>query len=84
MMMTFDSDSRHFIKKERKKEYRKEQRRSIFTFEESKNKNVEKLFQSNNKDDFWKSISSYRNTDEQSSLNEYEKKELADSIKELF
>ena len=68
----------------RKKEYRKCQRRSVFIFEEKKNKNIEKLFTSTNKEDFWKSIKSYKEGSNLTIKNEDEKKELINELKSLF
>ena len=70
--------------KKRKKEYRRCQRRSIFVFEEKKNKNIDKLLTNVNKDDFWKSIRSFKNGDNDQTKNEIEKKEIIKEIKGLF
>jgi len=78
-----DEESRLNVKI-RKKEYRKCQRRSVFIFEEKKNKNIEKLFTSTNKEDFWKSIKSYKEGSNLTIKNEDEKKELINELKSLF
>jgi len=45
-----------------KKKFRKEQRRCVFIFEEGRNKNIENLCNKPSKEEFWKSLSEFKNT----------------------
>jgi hypothetical protein len=65
----------------RKKEYRKFQRRSLFIFEEKKNKNIEKLFINRDEEDFWKSLKSYKEGYNSTIKNDDEKTELINELK---
>ena len=44
-----------------KKNFRRIQRRNIFIYERNKSKNIEHLFEINNKEDFWKAFYSFKN-----------------------
>jgi hypothetical protein len=70
--------------KNRKREYRRCQRRSIFVFEEKKNKNIENMFVKTSKDDFWKSIRSYKEGENKHPLSKIEREELINELKKLF
>jgi hypothetical protein len=72
------------IVKNRKREYRRCQRRNIFVFEEKKNRNIERLFSKTNKDDFWKSVQSYKEDEKHKELSKDEREELINEIKKLF
>ena len=70
--------------KNRKTEYRRCQRWNIFVFEEKKNRNIERLFSKTNKDDFWKSVQSYKEDESHKELTKDEREELINEIKSLF
>ena len=70
--------------KNRKREHRRCQRRTIFVFEENKKKNIERLFNQLNKDDFWKSIRSYKDGENNKDMTISERGELIKELKELF
>jgi len=53
-------------------------------FEEKKNKNIENMFVKTSKDDFWKSISSYKEGENKHPLSKIEREELINELKKLF
>ena len=67
-----------------KKEYRRLQRKCKFIYEEKKVKNIETLFKSNSKEDFWKSVQIYKNSEKGDSLEHSEEKLLIKNFTELF
>ena len=78
-----DKESKELVKQAKKK-FRKEQRRSVFIFEEKKNKNIESLFEKPSKDEFWKALEGYKRVDGNSVIINENTKVLKDSIRDLF
>jgi hypothetical protein len=59
-----------------KKKFRKEQRRCVFIFEEGRNKNIENLCNKPSKEEFWKSLSEFKNTKNENYINETNSEQL--------
>jgi polynucleotide 5'-kinase involved in rRNA processing len=78
-----DEDSKKEIKVAKKK-FRKEQRRCVFVFEEGRNNNIENLFNKPSKEKFWKSLSEFKNTKNESCISETISELLKKSISNLF
>ena len=62
------------------KQFRKIQRRNIFIYEQNKAKNIEHLYNINNKDDFWKAFNSFKNGDKASRLSALNAESLIDHL----
>ena len=67
-----------------KKQFRRIQRRNLLLYEQNKAKNIEHLFNINNKDDFWKAFNSFKNCSDCSNLSNSDADELVVHLKNLF
>ena len=67
-----------------KKQFRRIQRRNIFMYEQNKAKNIEHLFDINNKEDFWKAFNSFKNYEKVSTLTIDNSNELLSHFKNIF
>jgi hypothetical protein len=67
-----------------KKNFRRIQRRNIFMYETNKSKNIEHLYEINNKDSFWKAFNSYKNGDKSISYSDSQVNDLFTHFKKLF
>ena len=66
-----------------KKNFRRQQRRCVFIFEEKRNINIENLFHKPSTDKFWKSLEGFKKTSE-IGINKENVKILEENIKDLF
>ena len=67
-----------------KKQFRKIQRRNIFLYEQGKVKNIENLFEINNKTDFWKAFNAYKSGNKTENIDEYKSNQLFEHFKNNF
>jgi hypothetical protein len=71
-------------KRTAKRNFRREQRRCVFIYEEKNNRNIENSFDKQSKEDFWKSFDKYKNCSKSADKNEVNKNELGKNLRELF
>jgi hypothetical protein len=67
-----------------KKNFRRIQRRNIFIYERNKSKNIEHLFETNNKEDFWKAFYSFKNKCKNDPYSDSQSSRLFDHFTKLF
>ena len=70
--------------KKAKRNFRKEQRRCVFIYEEKKNRKIENLFDKPSKEDFWKAVDNFKNCSKDTDINEANSNVLKNNIRELF
>ena len=56
----------------------------MFIYEKNKARNIEHLFQINNKNDFWKAFYSYKNNDNDVKISDNEANHLIEHFKKLY
>jgi hypothetical protein len=78
------SDDNRVNYKIHKKNFRRIQRRNMFIYEKNKSKNIEHLFEINNKDSFWKAFNSYKYGDKKISFSDSQANDLFNHFQKLF